>query len=349
MPVPAEICFVIGMGRSGTTLLAKLLNQHPKIHGLPEAVFMIFFMHAWKNRKEFNEKDIDLMFEQIKWFSGSHPMAGWKFDETTAKKETLNYIKQHNPGYTELCKFIAYCIKPEKQNKDQAIMLADKNPSYTLFADHLNEIFPEAKFIYIVRDYRANVLSRKQNVDLRSPDIHLNAWLWNFYNQRAFRFYNKNRDKCIMLRYEDLVKDSKTEIQNVLNFLELDPAEMIWEETAQFSGIKKEDHQVPPGHEERFIKKYTDLNKPISTSRAEAWKTELSEAETQACDAICQPMGKVFGYMPVSKPASANKYLGYYIKARLQIGKEDLIYYLSPGFKLNRLKKVYTRLGLSPK
>lgn len=345
MSAPKEICFIIGMGRSGTTLLTTLLNRHPQIHATPEAVFMIFFLNAYKDKKDFSEHDIELMFEQIKWFSYTHPWAGWSFDEADAKKKTIDFIKDKTITYTALCNFIYSQFKVNGMDKSQAVLLADKNPSYTLFTDKISEAFSNSKFIYIVRDYRANVLSRKENVDLRSPEVRLNAWLWNFFNQRALDFMRANKDKVLMVKYEDLVEDNAGQLEKIFSFLGVEQLDFITNENSQYKGVKEEEYAIPEGHEERFRKKYSDLSKPVNKDRLAAWKTGLTKEEIIACDSICGKLGKEFGYKPEGKIESSSKYFSFYLKAKKEILKERLVYYMNPETKLQRLKKVYTKLG----
>jgi hypothetical protein len=345
MPAPKEICFIIGMGRSGTTLLSTLINRHSQIHATPEAVFLIFFLNAYKNKTYFTEEEIELMFEQIKWFSYTHPWAGWNFDAEEVKQKTKDFVKAKTVTYTELCNFIYTNFKVNGMDKSEAVLLADKNPSYTLFADKINTTFAKSKFIYIVRDYRANVLSRKENVDLKSPEVKLNAWLWSFFNESALNFMHANKEKVLLIKYEDLVEDSACQLKKIFAFLGVKGIDLGLDENSQYKEVKQEEHTIPEGHEERFRKKYKDLSKPVNKDRLDAWKTGLTEEEIIACDSICGELGKEFGYKPVGKTELSSKYFSYYLKAKKEILKERLIYYMSPETKLQRLKKIYTKLG----
>ena len=42
--------FIIGRGRSGTTLLSKLLNEHKQIHIPPESFFILNLLEKYKNK-----------------------------------------------------------------------------------------------------------------------------------------------------------------------------------------------------------------------------------------------------------------------------------------------------------
>lgn len=38
-----QLHFIVGIGRSGTTILSKLLNKFTDVHCMPEANFLVFF------------------------------------------------------------------------------------------------------------------------------------------------------------------------------------------------------------------------------------------------------------------------------------------------------------------
>ena len=59
-------------------------------------------------------------------------------------------LKQHD--------FQSFCKEVLRQGKN-INLIGDKNPSYSLFGNSLIESFPEAKFIWLIRDYRAQVNS----------------------------------------------------------------------------------------------------------------------------------------------------------------------------------------------
>jgi len=212
-----------------------------------------------------------------------------------------------------------------------------------LFTDKISQTFKEARFIYIVRDYRANILSRKENPDLRSPEPRLNAWLWNFFNGRALAFARNHKDKVLLVKYEDLVENTEALSKKIFKFLKLDPS--LAKDNTQYSRVNEGDYTIPQGHDARFRKKYEDLNKPVNKDRLDAWKSGLDTEEIIACESICGKLGNEFGYKTTGKTHARLNYLGFYLKARMEILKERLIYYLAPKTKLRRLKKVYTQRG----
>ena len=353
-PSKKQLHFIIGIGRSGTTILNKILNSHPSIHSLPEANFLVFFLNDFKDIKQFKTEHIELIFEQISIFSLSHPLVGYEFDINTSKKKLIDIVSKTSLSYEQLCKIIYSEFKVGGNDKTAATILIDKNPSYTLFVDEIASCLPEAKFIFLVRDYRANILSRKQSVYLKSPEVAFNAYRWKLFNQTALNFAKKNKNKVLLLRYEDLVVDSEREIKRMCEFLGVKSEDVNTGVTQEYK-IDFSNYNIDSKYEERFKKKYSDLNRPLNSARLNSWETQLSPSEIQICDVMCSGFTAELGYNAFVKLNWFDKvkvkisHLFSIMKAQMDVKKDFVIYYLPVNFKLKRLKKHYTDLGFIKK
>lgn len=348
-PINKELHFIIGIGRSGTTILNKVLNSHPSIHSLPEANFLLFFLSDFKNITRFTKENIELIFEQITIFSLSHPLVGWELDIEKTKEKVIDIVSKTELSYSTLCKIIYSEIKVTGVDKSNATILLDKNPAFTLSVAHLEENFPEAKFILLVRDYRANVLSRKQNAYFKSPLVPYNAIRWKIFNVIANKFYMKHSNKVLLLRYEDLVSDYDFSMKKVFAFLNVKEEDMKETELREIDVSKIE---IAEEYKKYYKKKYNDLSKPINSSRVNAWQTELSKQEILECDAICAGFATVFGYEKFTPVSYFKKFgvllvnLPIIVISYLDIKKDQLLFYVSAKVKMDALIKRHTKLGL---
>lgn len=347
-PANKQLHFIIGIGRSGTTILNKILNSHPAIHALPEANFLLFFLSDYKNVTRFKKEHIELMFQQIGIFALSHPLVGWELDMAKSKEKMIRLVEEKEMSYAALCKSIYSEIKVSGKDKSNATMLIDKNPAFTLSVDQLEKNFPESKFILLVRDYRANVLSRKQNAYLKSPKVTYNATRWLVFNEIAWTFCQKHPQKVLLMRYEDLVSDYEASMKKVFSFLSVKEEDMKETELSEVDVTKMD---IAEEHKKYFKKKYDDLSKPINTSRVSAWQTELSEKEITECDAICAGFAKVYGYEAFSPVSFTTKWgilvknLAVIIPSWLDIKKDQLLYHVSAKTKMKALIKRHESLG----
>ncbi len=345
-----QLHFIVGIGRSGTTILNKILNSHPDILSLPEANFLAFFLNDYKNVKQFNRKHVDLIFEEIALFSLSHPFLGYEFDIESAKNKIIHLVGEKELSYEALCKSIYSEFKVIGNDKLFAKILIDKNPSYTLFVDKIAAQFPNSKFIFLVRDYRANTLSKKQSVYLETPNVAYNAYRWKLFNENALSFCEKNNDRVLLLRYEDLVVNNLTEIERICDFLGV-RSQDINTQSGEEIKISFSNYNISPKYEERFNKKYSDLNRPLNTGRLNSWETQFSPSEIKICDTLCSDIASQVGYKSffqlswIEKLSIRLKHSYSILRAFINVNKDYVIYYMPVEMKLKRLKKIYSKLG----
>lgn len=347
-----QLHFIIGIGRSGTTILSKSLNKYSDIHCLPEANFLSFFLYNFKNKTKFSTNEIDSIFEEINLYSKSHPWAGWEFNSRQAKENVISKLVSCNSiTYEELCKIIYIQFKVNGIDKNSAKILLDKNPAHTIFSSKISKTFSESKFIWIIRDYRSNVLSRKQNLTLKHPsDVAYNAVRWKLYNKEAEKFHKKKSDKVILIKYENLISNNIEVSKKLNDFLKIDPS-MLETDYEEKLKVNISNFDIPNEYKERFSKKYTDLNKVINPERLDAWKEQLSINEIKICEAICSNFGKKMGYNSFLKMSKFEKikiiiyHLSSIKKAYIDVYKEKILFYLPEQLKLNLLKKKYIELG----
>lgn len=349
------IHFILGMGRSGTTILLNNLNDHPKVHGLPEINFVIFFLHQFQNKKNISISEIELIMKQIEIFALSHPFIGWHFDAFITKSELEKNSRNGTLNYPVLCEIVYSNIIPNNIEKKDSVFFLDKNPSYPIVVDKIGAFFPKARFVFIVRDYRSNVLSLKQSVFIGSPDIAYNAYRWNFFNKRVFNYSKKNKGRVLFIKYEDFILNNSEELDRICLFLGINKDEFEESKTDVSEKISFSDYHFPEKFKDRFNKKYADLNRPINKDRLNSWVTQLSSEEILKCDVICHSLAKQFGYGTLTELSKFQIYSIRiktslpFIKAFWHVKKDRLLFFFPVKLKLKRLIKKYESIGFTKK
>jgi len=195
-----QYIFVGGAPRSGTTMLQNILDSHPHIAGLPE-----FFMTA---------KILELRGHFHKYIN----------------KEMINEICTLESVDDNVASFIENIFDPLIK-KYKCKLLSEKTPTTLLVFEGLIELFPDAKYIYIIRDPRAVVSSRfgvKNRMvtkEGKNPygknSIRLVISMIKKYLSAGYDVYKKYPEKILPVIYEKLIENPEFETKRICQFLEV--------------------------------------------------------------------------------------------------------------------------------
>ncbi|MEM9941938.1 MAG: sulfotransferase [Planctomycetota bacterium] len=189
--------FVIGMFRSGTTLVRYLLDSHSEIACPPESRFMIY-LKPWLHDDR---------------CSGGFAALGYDKDHVRSRiRNTISYFMEN------------YAASKGKQR------WADKTPEYIDCVSFLHELYPDAKFILLFRNPVDQIYSNVHSglgasdrlaefMSYGSSPIEAGADYWNGKAQRILDFETKNPQSCFRLRYEDLCDQPEQQLQSLFDFL----------------------------------------------------------------------------------------------------------------------------------
>jgi len=140
------IAFIIGMGRSGTTLLTNMLNSHPDFISTPENEFVLFAHGSFQNKNFENSIEVDAFMNIFKYDFNTEPSI-WVPDNKM--REQIKYLREKN--FASVCK-LAYLNYPLAGEKSEVKYVIDKNPLYSLNLALLHSIYPDDKVIVLVRN-----------------------------------------------------------------------------------------------------------------------------------------------------------------------------------------------------
>ena len=213
--------FVSGPARSGTTLLQLVLSAHPDMTITPECSFITKFIDKYyHNSKQLNISDIN---ELIIEMTQDQKLMNWPLFNLSAFKQTLQLCSdiRLKPSKFVDCLFTYYAKRIESGTK----WIGNKKGSYAAgYGPLAKKLFPDAKFIYIVRDPRAVVRSMIENLDYIkdfNDAIHA-CTIRGYFIKVMGRMFP---EECFTIRYEDLVKYPDKSIRNLCKFLDITPHE----------------------------------------------------------------------------------------------------------------------------
>lgn len=224
--------FVFGHPRSGTTLLARLIRVHPDVHCDWQG-------HFFSNLNDLMQQIITPGLASWMGRRSNH----WTYDKDLAY-----------PMLRVLCD---YLLEREADQVGKSIV-GDKTPSAFggIAVERLARVYPDAHLIYILRDGRDVVVSRRIQAFIDYPEglsrqdrrimarlrkgeghasneresIFTQRWL-----EREARSWSRGvlssiekghelfRDRFLTLRYEDLLEDPVAQMHQIWDFLGAGP------------------------------------------------------------------------------------------------------------------------------
>jgi hypothetical protein len=236
-----------------------------------------------------------------------------------------------------------YLSYPFAEKKSGVQLIVDKNPMYSLYLPMLKAVFPEARFIVLVRDYRDNILSRKKNSDANESLYDLAA-AWNHYYEKIFGDINDLGLTYTVCRYEDLAASPESELKRLCDFLGLtyEPSMLEFQELS--GRMQRHAEAAVPEAVARKIKKmHGNLEKKVNTERVSAFMRELTPKEILELDYFCEVHAKKFGYEPASNGTvsfiSKVRYRMAVKKVRIFFAFQSLYYKVPVRLRLINLKR----------
>ena len=84
-----------------------------------------------------------------------------------------------------------------------------------------NSVYPEAKFIYMLRDGR-DILASQMNVGNFKPEVEKIAKAWSDRIKRFKKLKDKKEINVIMVKYEDLASNTEVTLKKLYKELEIE-------------------------------------------------------------------------------------------------------------------------------
>jgi hypothetical protein len=273
--MPAPPVFIVGCPRSGTTLLRRMLDRHPRLAILGETQFHLL---VYLRRNAFGDlKDPAKRRRLIDEYLQSRPIKAAGLNIAELAEKLAREAGSYQALFTSLLSYYA-----DSQGKPR---YGEKTALHALFLNTLRDWFPGALILHLVRDPRATVASL-QRAPWASGSVVTNARKWLKLNQAARLF--RERPGYLEIRYEALVTDPVRELQAICTFLgeEYSPAMIV-----------PEQHSAEDG-ETRWMT-------AVTPARLDAWKNQLTPHQVAQIEWVLGAAMESFGYQHSASPATA--------------------------------------------
>jgi len=220
--------FVVGVVRSGTSLLYSVINQHP-------SVALMYECDAWSFPKFFSRKRFQgRWLERLEFYNNALSRHRLNFGGGTKGLETVEAPGDLYSIYGEL--------------KDASIC-GEKSPFYCTRLEDLFDQYPGCSFIIIWRD-PVEICQSVTTAGKRSQFFRRRGMLSRliFYHEsmiRQSRLMEAAGARVYHLTYDELVSDTERVCRDICAFLKLEfNASMLDISSGDFSPIFKEEHHA---------------------------------------------------------------------------------------------------------
>lgn len=251
--------FIVGMPRSGTSLLSRLLHGHSQWAIAQETHY---FTRCWAGEAI---RDPDHARELLDCAFNQPEVADMGLSEAQVEDVRRTVLAADEPSHRLL---LSELLGAFAQNHD-APYWGEKTPAHVEYLDVIADTFPGAVFLVMMRDPRDVSLSLRKTPWNQGRTVFDHAGRWARHARLADAFRRRNADRVQKIKYETLIEAPEDTLREVCRFLgcDVEPSMLARQTTAQAN--------VNP---EREPWKNKALQ-PIDSSNKDKWRDQMPLVE----------------------------------------------------------------------
>lgn len=271
--------FIIGSGRSGTTLIRRILLTSPSVHIPPETHVIGEVVGSYRR------------YAYLPW----RELVGLSLAKLQFHPEFQAFEMDLGPVYRRLkrlpkdqrCLAAIFCEVAREHaaavGRPDAHLFGEKTPNTTEEAFRVKRMFPNARFVHALRDGR-DVVSSFAAAGIFPLEKAAEVWVRRTKISR--RLAARYPDSCHTVRYEDLVTDPLPVTKTLAEFLAIDPATINIDETGHVSAmgdVSRRDF-------------HARVRQPIGAQRIGRWRDTLTPEQMRQVGRILGRELQRWGY-----------------------------------------------------
>ena len=213
--------FIVGSGRSGTTLLRMILASHSRLTIPPETWFLLPLLQRLDPVRPLTKAELEFAVNTVihhyRWPDMKLPAAEFRQRVDRLQQASLREVVE-----------VIYRDHTARENKPR---WGDKTPGYIEIVPQLLRMFPGSKFIYLCRDGR-DVAKSFQRQGWYGPWLHHNFREWSEASDWRARWDKAEYNNHLLdVHYEDLVLDTDRVVHRICDFLDepFEPQMLAWQ------------------------------------------------------------------------------------------------------------------------
>ena len=287
--------FVVGVNRSGTTLLRMMLDAHPELTIPPETHFVPELIAAAESKDPAPETLLATITGQREW-------GDFGLDEDELL-ERFRAIEPLNAGDALRAFYSAYAKRAGKPR------WGEKTPIYVKSMRKIERALPEARFVHVIRDGRDVALSIRDRAVKEHPiDRIAERWVRRITRAREQARHLAHYEE---IRYENLILDTRPTLERVCGIFELpwDDALLDYHERSadRLEEMKRElpdDGKRTTLSVERRMATHARTTEEPDPRRASRWRESMDRSYPARFESIAGPLLVELGYQVGDGPGT---------------------------------------------
>ncbi len=323
--------FIIGTERSGTNLIRLMLDAHSSI-GIPHPPHILKNFFKLEPLYGDLNKDPNLrkLVNDVVTMGELHP---YPWEVKIDREAVFNAIGERNLINVFFAVYGQYLKATGKKR------WGCKSTFMIYHVSLIRRYYPQAKFIYMVRDGRDVAVSAKDSI-FNHYSVYYTASLWKKEQQIGIYWLNKlSKEEIFLVRYEDLVDNPEALLRQICAFLQ----EPFQGNMLDF--FKSEE----PKKSSSLSRSWENTSRPVMKGNSGKYKLNLTEREIglfegiagQELDYFSYPLARPF-YVSEGMRARGIKFkLAYLFEEKLLMLKAQLRHFAADKNSLLRYKKFW--------
>jgi len=277
--------FIVGLPRSGTTLLQSALSAHSDVVIPPEEDLILNF-YARFGKTGYRLSDTDVKQYVGFLFDVEQTIRYWKIDRQCLLRRLLAL---QDRTYRNVIEAVFEEFVDRFPGKSR---WGCKAPYYLRHMDKIRNVFPDARFVHLIRDPRAvhaSMSARRRQGDTYFTDSPwCNAWQWHTWVREGLRWSGEIPGRCLEVGYEQLVAAPQDTLASVCEFLEIPFQEQMlahYESTTTIQLIRTDN-----------IDRY--LKQDFHQECIDAWQQRCTAKELRIVEGLAERTMRQLNYAP---------------------------------------------------
>jgi len=209
-----EPLFIVGVPRSGTTLLTSYLVSHPNIESGAETQFF--------NKISQDEDALQYALQEENWPEAAYDLMKKKLTLSGVsvldlyrkdRESIILYLSSRKPSLGAMLESIV--IRNSGTSYPQRWL--EKTPNHINHLDDIRTYFPSAKILLIIRDPRDSAASIAK-LPWAPKSTLANALLVENWLANTYKGFEENSN-CLTVSYERLITNTEEELKKVFSFI----------------------------------------------------------------------------------------------------------------------------------